>query len=72
MSYSDRVLKMIHPKEFDRLFWKEVSKHKTHEQAFDRLNDEYKQATGQPRYSSYDSYRKARDTRSQMQKRKIA
>jgi len=72
MIFSDRVIKMIHPKEFDRLFWKEVPNHKTHEKAFEKLNEEYRKATGQPRYSNYNSYRNARDNRIQMSKRKGA
>lgn len=38
------------------------------QQAFDRLNKEYKDLFGHKRYSSYDSYRKVRDR--QMKKHK--
>lgn len=58
-----RIAKMIDPKGFDRLFEREIPHHPTYEEAFNALNDEYKGATGNNRYSNYDSYRKSRERR---------
>lgn len=56
---------MIHPKSFDALFWKETRHHKTYEDAFNSMNDDYIKATGTPRYKNYEAYRKSRDQRCQ-------
>jgi hypothetical protein len=61
-SYLQEVLKLIDPHEFDRQFW-ELTQDRTHEQAYKELEKRYKQVFGQNRYSSYDSYRVARDRR---------
>lgn len=58
---SDRIREMMHPIGFIRLFYAEVRKSRTYEEAFERLNDEYKVATGFVRYKNYDSFRKTRD-----------
>ncbi len=60
---NERLKQLVDPQGFDNLFLKEISKGKSHTQAFEELNREYKEAFGRDRYSSYDSYRKTRAQR---------
>lgn len=53
-----RVLKMIDRKGFTDLYLDELGNDQP-QKVFMRLNDEYFKATGNYRYSSYDSFRRA-------------
>ena len=63
MEISDRHLKMIDPKGFDRIFEKERLNYETDKAAFKALNHEYHSVFGKFRYSNYKSYHSARWTR---------
>jgi hypothetical protein len=62
-----RIFRMISPQGFTNLFWEEIKtaqssgKHLTHEEAFDKLNEEYHQTTGKYRYKSFSSFKTLRD-----------
>lgn len=63
MRIPKRILKLRTPTGFDELFEQEISRHRTHKEAFQVLNDEFEEAFGEPRYTSYDSYRISRSKR---------
>lgn len=52
---------------FIETFWRELHKRRgagvwiTHKQLFEELNDFYEDETGEPRFSSFDAFRKCRD-----------
>lgn len=60
-----RATELVHHAGFDRAFSKMIALEcfKTHQEAFDHLNDAYELAFGVPRYSSFDSYRVTRAKR---------
>lgn len=62
MKVTERHIKMIHPKGFDKLFEKEIAT-MTHKEAFQKLNSEYFEAFGEVRYKNYEAYRKTREQR---------
>ena len=54
---------------FIRVFWdtlrelRETDPSVTHEQVYELLNDEYREAFGEDRFKSFDAFRKRRDRR---------
>lgn len=63
MRIPKRIKKMRTPRGFDELFEKEIPRHDTYKEAFKSLNKEFTQWFDEPRYSNYESYRKAREAR---------
>lgn len=53
---------------FTKKFYEYLGQNMSQKDAFDKLNSEYEQLFGKPRYANYDSYRKAREY--QVKKRK--
>jgi len=60
---SERLVQMIDPRGFDRVFEEELSQNETYRQTFQRLNSEFEEAFGRNRYANYESYRQARRQR---------
>jgi len=60
----DEVVLMIYSKKFADLFWSKYQERLKddpgvrREEIFDEMNNKYKKAMGEFRYSSYDSFRK--------------
>jgi len=48
---------------FDRRFIELTRRHDTYEEAYTAVEREYRKVFGAPRYSNYESYRKARAKR---------
>lgn len=46
---------------FTKKFYEYLGQDMSQKDAFDKLNTEYEQLFGKPRYANYDSYRKARE-----------
>ncbi|WP_322154989.1 hypothetical protein [Paratractidigestivibacter sp.] len=63
----NEVYQMITRKGFIALFWAELAESRrndptvTYEQVFQKLNERYLQEFGEPRYRSYEAFRKDRD-----------
>lgn len=62
---------------FIETFWRELRSRRTvgsritHKQLFEELNDFYEEETGEPRFPSFDAFRKCRDRKvSKMHTRK--
>lgn len=56
---------LVHFSGFDKAFTKLIAREdvKTHEQAFNQLNELYQEHFGKERYASFDSYRVSRNKR---------
>lgn len=52
-----KPLRLFNAKYFDLEFFKLLGEGLTQEAAFEKLNEAYKEATGQSRYSNLQSYR---------------
>lgn len=65
MKISIKTIQLVDPSGFDKAFTALLQDPKiaTHEQAYNILEEKYKQAFGKNKYSNYDSYRKARNRR---------
>ena len=62
-----RIFRMISASGFVNLFWEEIKnaaaigKHISHEQAFDKINNEYFKSTGKYRYKNFASFKTLKD-----------
>lgn len=63
MSLPVRHKKLLTPEGFDELFERELSRHRTHEEAFNELKKESLVIFGQCRYDNFKSYQNARARR---------
>ena len=63
MKISKRLIRMVQPDGFDEIFNQELKNYDTYEKCFNALNAEYREVFGEPRYSTYDSYRLSRRKR---------
>lgn len=63
----NQVYQMITRRGFIALFWAELTERRrgnpaiTYEQVFHDLNEHYREEFGEPRYRSYEAFRKDRD-----------
>ena len=59
----DRIKRLATRSGFIDLFYSECDNDHTYKDTFERLNDEYEDVFGTPRYSDYNSFRNSRDRR---------
>lgn len=62
-----RIFRMISPIGFVNLFWEEIKSAQnnenpiTHQQAFNKLNQEYYESTGKYRYKNFETFKTLKD-----------
>ncbi len=59
----DELKCLVTPEGFEEAFHSRTRHTRTYQEAFEQLNEEYKQAIGKYRYSDYNSFMAARNER---------
>lgn len=63
------IHRLVTDESFIRTFWETLREMRakdpsvTHEDVYERLNDEYREVFGEDRFKSFDAFRKRRDKR---------
>jgi len=63
MELTEQALAIHSTAGFDKEYFKNLKTCKTHKEAYDKTEDLYQSFFKKRRYSSFDSYRKVRDSR---------
>ena len=56
-------IKLVYPREFDKRFWQYVRECRTHKQAYQKTESDYRTVYDKNKYSSFESFRVARRVR---------
>jgi hypothetical protein len=57
------IIALLNPDGFDKRFWHLARESKTYQEAYEKLEEEYKKHFKKRRYAGYNSYRNSRDKR---------